>query len=267
MSAEHKIVGVLCDLSGVLHVGEKAIEGSVEAARRLLSLPGVSVRFVTNTDYVCQRTYLGQLQRMGFSELINSANLFTAPRAARSLVGRMNLRPFLVMNDDARHDFDDSVCAEPYNAVVLADVDDRTTTMATMNEAFRVLMRSADNVLIAMGGSRYYRREDGLRLDCGSTKAMLEFGAERRAIVAGKPSPEFFNAALDDLKLDAADCVMIGDDVVTDVGGAQALGMRGLLVRTGKYSEADERRDDVEPHRVVDDLRAAVEWIESTNAK
>lgn len=28
---------------------------------------------------------------------------------------------------------------------------------------------------------------------------------------------------------------MIGDDIVTDVGGAQACGIRGIQVRTGKY--------------------------------
>lgn len=28
---------------------------------------------------------------------------------------------------------------------------------------------------------------------------------------------------------------MIGDDIVSDVGGAQACGMKGVLVRTGKY--------------------------------
>lgn len=30
-------------------------------------------------------------------------------------------------------------------------------------------------------------------------------------------------------------CVMIGDDIVGDVGGAQNAGMRGVQVRTGKY--------------------------------
>ena len=29
--------------------------------------------------------------------------------------------------------------------------------------------------------------------------------------------------------------VMIGDDIVSDVGGAQACGIRGIQVRTGKY--------------------------------
>jgi len=28
---------------------------------------------------------------------------------------------------------------------------------------------------------------------------------------------------------------MIGDDIVTDIGGAQACGLQGVQVRTGKY--------------------------------
>ena len=30
---------------------------------------------------------------------------------------------------------------------------------------------------------------------------------------------------------------MVGDDVESDVGGAQRAGLRGVLVRTGKYRE------------------------------
>jgi hypothetical protein len=33
---------------------------------------------------------------------------------------------------------------------------------------------------------------------------------------------------------------MIGDDVRQDIGGAMALGMHGVLVRTGKYRSGDE---------------------------
>jgi hypothetical protein len=38
----------------------------------------------------------------------------------------------------------------------------------------------------------------------------------------------------------ADEAVMIGDDVQQDVCGALAVGMRGVLVRTGKYRTGDE---------------------------
>ena len=40
------------------------------------------------------------------------------------------------------------------------------------------------------------------------------------------------------LGLAAEEVVMVGDDVVSDVGGAQKAGVRGVLVRTGKYRHA-----------------------------
>lgn len=55
---------------------------------------------------------------------------------------------------------------------------------------------------------------------------------------------------------------MIGDDVVSDIGGSQACGIRGILVRTGKYTPEDEKRDGITPFAIMDDFMAAVESIE-----
>lgn len=38
----------------------------------------------------------------------------------------------------------------------------------------------------------------------------------------------------------AGECVMVGDDVRKDVGGARVLGIRGALLQTGKYRRGDE---------------------------
>ena len=40
---------------------------------------------------------------------------------------------------------------------------------------------------------------------------------------------------MDDLFYLYLQTIMIGDDVVSDVGGAQSCGLAGVLVRTGKY--------------------------------
>ena len=54
---------------------------------------------------------------------------------------------------------------------------------------------------------------------------------------------------------------MVGDDVVSDVAGAQAAGIRGALVRSGKYTPADETHPLVRPDIVVDNLAQLVEMI------
>ena len=57
-----------------------------------------------------------------------------------------------------------------------------------------------------------------------------------------KPSPLIFAAALELLEVEAADAVMIGDSLEDDVEGAQACGMRAILLdRAGRFPEHQGR--------------------------
>ena len=51
---------------------------------------------------------------------------------------------------------------------------------------------------------------------------------------------------------------MTTDDIVSDVGGAQACSMSGVLVRTGKYRTTDENHPNVTPDKIVDNLATIV---------
>jgi hypothetical protein len=96
--------------------------------------------------------------------------------------------------------------------------------------------------LVALGMTRYWRAEDGLRLDAGAFVRALEYAAGRTAIVVGKPDPAFYGAAVDALQVPADRVVMIGDDIHTDIEGAQRAGLAGVFVRTGQVLT-------VRPHR------------------
>ena len=61
--------------------------------------------------------------------------------------------------------------------------------------------------------------------------------------------------------------VMIGDDIVGDVGGAQKAGLRGVLVRTGKFQPSDENHPTVKPDAIVDNLSQAVDLILSKQSE
>uniref|UniRef100_H3DQ21 Phospholysine phosphohistidine inorganic pyrophosphate phosphatase n=2 Tax=Tetraodon nigroviridis TaxID=99883 RepID=H3DQ21_TETNG len=63
----------------------------------------------------------------------------------------------------------------------------------------------------------------------------LEYACDIKAEVFGKPSSLFFQSVLNDMGLQPHEVVMIGDDLVNDVGGAQHCGIKGIQVRTGKY--------------------------------
>jgi ribonucleotide monophosphatase NagD (HAD superfamily) len=96
-----------------------------------------------------------------------------------------------------------------------------------------------------------------LVLDAGPFVAALEFASGKRALVAGKPSAAFYQAALRSLGLDAsAAAAMVGDDLWSDVRGAQDAGLQGWLVRTGKYRESVLRDSGIRPDRILDSIAA-----------
>ena len=126
-------------------------------------------------------------------------------------------------------------------------------------EGFQLLLDGLP--LLAMGSNRYFREGHQFSLDIGPFMAALEYAAELEAVVLGKPSPDFFLAAVNSLGLPPQDVIMVGDDAEMDVCGALAAGLRGALVRSGKYRPGDECKVEPAGGRVFDYLDAVVDYI------
>jgi HAD superfamily hydrolase (TIGR01458 family) len=122
----------------------------------------------------------------------------------------------------------------------------------TLTRAFRLLQSSAEAELIALGMTRFWQAEDGLRLDTAPYVAALECASGRKPVVLGKPAAEFFHRAAEKLGVAPHEILMIGDDVRVDVGGAQQAGLNGALVKTGKYRAGDENVGP--PDYVIDSI-------------
>jgi ribonucleotide monophosphatase NagD (HAD superfamily) len=52
---------------------------------------------------------------------------------------------------------------------------------------------------------------------------------------------------------------MVGDDIRSDIDGAQQAGLAGVLVRTGKYTNAD-LDSGVVPESVLDSVADLPDW-------
>ncbi|KAI8486208.1 hypothetical protein Bbelb_361080 [Branchiostoma belcheri] len=221
--------GVLLDISGVLYdsgaTGGVAIPGSVEAVTKLKQ-SGLSVRFCTN-ETQCTRDHLvAKLSGLGFQ--VTREEVFAPAPAACLMLKDRNLRPHLLIHPECQPEFEGVDCSNP-NCVLIGDATDEFS-YKNLNEAFRVLVGLQDPILISMGKGRYYKETDGLTLDVGVFMKALE-------------------------------AMMVGDDVVNDIGGAQSVGMLGLQVRTGKYRPEDEHHPTVHPDGFVDNLKQAVDLL------
>jgi ribonucleotide monophosphatase NagD (HAD superfamily) len=83
---------------------------------------------------------------------------------------------------------------------------------------------------------------------------MLEFASNKKGQIIGKPSPHFFSLALNDLALPPEKVAMVGDDIESDIAGAKRVGVRGILVKTGKYLPSDLERVDIHPWKTVESI-------------
>ena len=119
-------------------------------------------------------------------------------------------------------------------------------------------------LLLSDFGRRHYlgalAHEDTERLYTDALNALLAI--QRRATVLGKPSPDFFRLALDDLGATADTAVMVGDDIDADIGGAQAAGLKAVQVRTGKFTDTDLAHSLVRPDARIDSIANLPDLLE-----
>lgn len=252
--------GILLDIDGVLYVGDTPVDGAIDALARLRA-GAHGVALVTNTTSRPRRVIGEHLRTLGFP--VADEDIHTpATIAVAHARERGYRRVGLVVGDALLEDLEGLPAAPldggPVDAVVLGELGDAFGP-ATLNPALRALMEGAE--LLALGHNRYFARPEGLVLDVGAWSMALEYASGREAIVLGKPSRAFFEAALDAVGVGAADAVMVGDDLEADVGGALDAGLQGVLVRTGKYREDALASSDVEPTAVLDSIADLPTWL------
>jgi len=252
---------ILLDIEGVLHVSWNEIAGARAAVHRLRER-GSRLRFITNNTTRARRELALELQRMGI-ELEEDELQTTAVAAARSLAGRRVLAltmPRII--DDLRGI---ELVGESADAVLIGGADETAATnrvFSYMNLARAFAEVDAGAHLYCLHRNRWWQTARGPMLDAGAFVAGLEYAAETEATLLGKPSAAYFEAALEALDADAELTWMVGDDLEADIAGAQAFGMRTVLVRTGKFRQADLDRSATVPDVVLDSIADLPEWLE-----
>lgn len=245
-----KVRALLLDLDGVLYVEDSLIEGSRQAVDQLRA-KGLELRFVTNTTSRPHAAVLEHLRELGFE--LEAEHLITPASLAVQHCREQGIeRVALVMRYAAKEDFTDLVeDRENPEAVIVGDLGSGFD-YGVMNRAFGWLMDGAE--LVALQKNRYWQRSGGLVLDVGPFVAALEYATGMEARTAGKPDEAFFAGALAGTGSGHESAAMVGDDIDADIGGAQAAGIPGILVRTGKYREDQVAKSGIDPAITVDSI-------------
>lgn len=246
MASDHTLI--LLDLDGTLYIGNQEIPGAAKSIVQLRA-QGFKLRFLTNTTTKSHAELFGQMISLGFR--LAPEELVSAPVAAKLELQAMQkkynrpLRIWPVVADAIKPDFAafefDDVSPD---FVVLGDIGERWD-LALINKLFNVLHAGA--ALIALHKNRFWQTEEGLKADIGFFVAGLEYVCSKNASVMGKPNADFFRRVLESAGASPTQTIMVGDDIDSDVGGAQLLGMKGCLVKTGKFRQAYFEASSVKP--------------------
>ncbi len=251
---------ILFDLDGVFYVGNKLVDGALDTLH-WCHQQDIPYLFITNTTSRSPQAIVEKLQ--GFGIQTDVSHILSPPVAAvQWLSGKGLQRVALYLTETTRRVFSDftSIDSEQdaVEAVVVGDLGEEWN-FKIMNRAFRQLMQQPPPCLIALGMTRYWLGPDGLRLDAGAYVTALAYASGVEPVVVGKPAKVFFAAALERLGVGPGQSVMIGDDIKSDIDGAQRAGLRAVLVRTGKFQPSD-LDSTIHPDGIIDSIADLPDW-------
>ena len=243
-----RIKGVLFDLDGVFYVGDSIIPGGNETLK-WLQINKIDYKFVTNNTTLSRKNLVKKLQKLGLK--IDKNQVLSANYMGVLQLKKMGLkRCRLVLRPEAIIDYPSSVTDSP-EAIVVGDIGN-SWSYDLMNDLMNQIIDGAK--LIALHKGRYFQTESGLKLDSGAFVAALEHATGQNAHIIGKPSASFFEMASSVINANPDELIMLGDDLINDIEGAQQAGLHAVLVQTGKFRKDLVEKSSIIPNGIINSV-------------
>ena len=247
---------VLFDLDGCLWVGDEAIPGASEALTGLRAA-GRSIAFLTNDPRHAPEDYVRKLWRLGFQASLDE--VVTVGAAVQFLLAESGRpRTAYVIGSDSMSEHVRAAGMRVVNGTDLATRAELVVVAghdgfdyAELRTAVQALWRGAE--LLATTRDATFPMPDGPWPGTGAVLAAVEAGAGRQAdVIAGKPEPAMYAAALD--RLGPGRVLAVGDRLDMDVAGARRAGFDAALVLTGATSRAEADAAEPAPTHVAESV-------------
>ena len=245
-------------MDGVFIQSGNLLPGALKTVN-ILKAKNIPFRFLTNTTTKSKKTLHKQLNMLGIK--CEEKHIFSAGFAGiRTIIDMGGPSCKLYISDDLKEDYKFlNLNNDSPELIVIGDYKKWDTNL--LNQAFNYVMAGANILALHIG--KYYKTDTGFKLDAGAFVKAIEYSTGKKAIVVGKPNTLFYKEALHDLKLTQSDVLMIGDDLYNDIYGAQRLNIKGVLVKTGKYSPNNIQDSTIAPDGIIDSIGDIAKILES----
>ncbi len=239
----------LLDLDGTVYIGDNAIDGAIDAVKRMQRVK--SVVFLTNNSSRTKAAYIKRLSQMGFSA--NANNVYTSANAAADyiLCSMPHLKPYVIASPEVTEEFAASgvkvTSPDLADSVILTF--DKTLTFDKLVFATKLIK----------GGAKYIATHPDITCpdpicdlpDIGSFIRLIEAATGRLPdVICGKPYGIMADCAAKLTGVKKERIAMVGDRLYTDILFAENNGLKSVLVLTGEtdlslYKKSDVRADVV----------------------
>ena len=254
----NSIKGFIFDLDGVFYISNQLIPGAIETLD-FLNEKNIPYKFVTNTTTKSRNKLYHNLKYIGLN--IEEEDIISACYA-----GVLKLREFgnpsikLLLQEDAKPEFNEFIIDEINPEYIIVGDLDTDWNFELMNSTFKMVMNGSR--ILALHKGHYFQTDSGLQIDSGAFIKAIEYATSTESIVVGKPTMEFFNLALKDIKIKRANIAMIGDDLINDIQGAQLSGLKAILTKTGKYDQNIVKSSLINPDLIIDSIAKLAHLIQ-----
>jgi len=246
---------ILIDFDGVIRLNQKPATDA-DKFLKFLSQNNIPSYIISNSTL---KTGKGITQFLIDNNLPSEIRAMTAADATLHYVKEYYKKVSVYCVDEIKQLFNNYIDDENPEAVIIGD-NGEDWDFKMMNEIFNKVYSGAE--FVAMHKNKFWYPEGKLSLDAGAFINAIEYASGKEAILIGKPSPIYFQSALDLLGFPkGSDFIMIGDDVDSDIAGAQQAGGKGILIYTGKTKYPLDDETKIKPDFEAQNLKEVTEIL------
>jgi HAD superfamily hydrolase (TIGR01450 family) len=265
------------DMDGTIYLGDHLLPGAkrlIEGLRRL----GKPVRFLSNNPTRDPQLYVEKLNRLEIPASIEDITNTVVTTVHWLRTNHPDAKVFPISEQPLKNALAAAGIAmseDPEEIDIVIASYDRTFEYRKLQIAFDAIWYHKRAFLITTNPDRYCPFPGGRgEPDAASIVAAIEACTGTRCVAnMGKPEPIMLDAAIAGLDVNPANCIMVGDRLMTDIGMAIKTGIPSALVLTGDSTleEAEALDPASQPtyalsrvdHLIPDEIRAQWGWSDN----
>lgn len=244
----------LIDLDGTMYRGNQVIPEAIAFIHRLQAhhIPYV---FVTNNATRTPKQNADHMKSLGFCDIQPEAFFTSAMAAVAHMkktsaakkafwIGEAGLQEAIRQGGYERD--------EEQAELVFVGLDRQADFLLYSRAAY--CLRHNHALLVGTNGDRRVPNNDGFLIGNGAVLEMLQYASEAERITIGKPSAIMMEETLAYIGKQAEECVVLGDNLETDIAFGKDNGVMSIMVTSGVHTREDAERFRIQPDLLIASL-------------